>query len=105
MGPNTGLGHSSVLLALEAQFEHLLGVLSLLDDRNDRAVEPSAEAQSRCVKWIDARFASTVWLTGSRKRWYLDRTGRNSTLWPDGVGRFRRAVTRARLADYRFSGD
>ena len=103
MGPNTGLGHSSVLLTLEAQFEHVLGVLKLLEERSARTVEPSVEAQSRYVASIDSRFARTVWLTGGCQSWYLDRTGRNSTLWPDGVRRFRRAVTRVRPADYRFS--
>jgi cation diffusion facilitator CzcD-associated flavoprotein CzcO len=100
MGPNTGLGHSSVILMAEAQFEHVLGVLALAESRGVRALEPRAEAQSRFVEWIDESLATTVWNAGGCKSWYLDRTGRNSALWPFGVDRFRRTVTRVVANDY-----
>ncbi len=101
LGPNTGLGHSSVMLMVEAQIAHVLGVLSLMDRRGAGAIEPRAEAQARYVTRIDERLAPTVWNSGGCKSWYLDATGRNSALWPDGVGRFRRTVRRVDAADYR----
>ncbi len=101
LGPNTGLGHSSVMLMVEAQIAHVLGVLSLMDRRGAGAIEPRAEAQARYVTSIDERLAPTVWNSGGCKSWYLDATGRNSALWPDGVGRFRRTVTQVDAADYR----
>ncbi|MFP5354165.1 MAG: flavin-containing monooxygenase [Gemmatimonadota bacterium] len=100
LGPNTGLGHSSVMLMVEAQFEHVLGVLALMRRRGAAAIEPSADAQERYVARIDARLAPTVWNRGGCKSWYLDATGRNSTLWPDGVGRFRRTVATVVEGDY-----
>lgn len=99
-GPNTGLGHSSVIMMAEAQFEHVLGVLDLLARRGGGAAEPSGAAQARFVEWMDTSLATTVWLRGGCTSWYLDRTGRNSTLWPFGVDRFRRTVSRVRAADY-----
>jgi len=103
LGPNTGLGHSSVLLMIEAQLEHVLGVLDRLSTLGASAAEPTAAAQDRHVRWIDARLASTVWNRGGCASWYLDRTGRNSTLWPERVGRFRRMVSRVRPEDYIWS--
>jgi hypothetical protein len=43
---------------------------------------------------------STVWMTGGCVSWYLNAAGRNPTLWPGSVGRFRRAARRLDLAEY-----
>lgn len=103
LGPNTGLGHSSVMLMAEAQFEHIVGLLSLAVDRGASSVEPRAEAQRRYVAWIDEALRPTVWNSGGCNSWYLDRNGRNSALWPFGIGRFRRVVTQVRPEDYTFT--
>lgn len=100
LGPNTGLGHSSVMLMVEAQVAHVLGVLALMQRRRAAAIEPRAEAQARYVARIEERLAPTVWNSGGCKSWYLDATGRNSALWPDGVGSFTRKVTRIVEGDY-----
>lgn len=100
MGPNTGLGHSSVLMIAETQVAHVMGALELLERRGGRAIEPSAAAQARFVRAMDAGLAGTVWMQGGCTSWYLDRTGRNAALWPYGLGRFRRTVGRVRAEDY-----
>ncbi len=99
-GPNTGLGHSSVLLMQEAQIDHLLGALRHLRRHGAKVVEPRAEAQARFVADVDRRMRGTVWLRGGCQSWYLDATGRNSTLWPGSVGQFRRRVGRFRSQEY-----
>ena len=101
LGPNTALGHSSVLLMIEAQIEHTLGVLTLTHTQRGAAAEPLDAAQREYVARVDARNATTTWNAGGCHSWYLDRTGRNSTLWPDGVGLFRRTVSRVDAAAYR----
>lgn len=100
LGPNAGLGHSSVVLLAEAQVEHVLGVLDLMRARAAPSVEPTVEAQERFVRWVDAENATTVWNRGGCSSWYLDATGRNSTLWPHGVVRFERMVRTVAAADY-----
>ncbi len=94
-GPTTGLGHSSVLLMIEAQIEHLLGALTHLDRTGGAGIEPRRDAQARFVAEIDRKMASTVWKTGCTS-WYLDATGRNSTLWPGYTFSF---TSRARAFD------
>jgi cation diffusion facilitator CzcD-associated flavoprotein CzcO len=103
LGPNTGLGHSSVVLMVEAQIEHVLGVLALMNERNAGAVEPTDAAQHAFVRWVDDRLAPTVWNSGGCRSWYLDVNGRNSALWPERVGRFRRVVSSVQAADYAFT--
>lgn len=100
LGPNTGLGHSSVVMMAEAQCAHVLGVLDLLARHGARSAEPRADAQERFVRAMDEGHAQAVWLRGGCRSWYLDATGRNAALWPFGVGRFRRTVARVRAEDY-----
>lgn len=92
LGPNTGLGHSSVVAMMESQVEHVLGALRYLEGRGLAAVEPTAEAQAAFVQDVDSRLSGTVWNQGGCKSWYLDVTGRNSALWPGSTWAFRRRV-------------
>ena len=102
MGPNTGLGHTSVIYMLEAQIEHLLGALAHMRRHRLAALEPRPEVQAAYVATVDARMEGTVWTSGGCASWYLDATGRNSTLWPDSTWRFRRRVARFDPREYAF---
>jgi cation diffusion facilitator CzcD-associated flavoprotein CzcO len=81
LGPNTGLGHNSVLFMVEAQLRYVIGAVRHLDRAGVAAIEPKPDAQRAFVAAVDRRMAGTVWVTGCDS-WYLDATGRNSTLWP-----------------------
>ena len=100
MGPNTGLGHTSVVLMIEAQVEHVVGALRHLRAHGAAAVEPSAEAQRAWLAEVDERMRGTVWVAGGCASWYLDATGRNSALRPDSTRRYRRRVVRFDAAAY-----
>ncbi|HET8645786.1 MAG TPA: NAD(P)/FAD-dependent oxidoreductase [Vicinamibacteria bacterium] len=100
LGPNTGLGHTSVLYMLEAQITHVVEALRFMRSRGLDAVEPRAEAQAAFVSAVDRDMRGTVWTAGGCASWYLDRTGRNSTLWPGFSWSFRRRVSRFRPQDY-----
>jgi cation diffusion facilitator CzcD-associated flavoprotein CzcO len=82
LGPNTVLGHNSVVFMIECQIGYLLGLLRHLDRTGTRAIEPTPQAQEAFVADVDRRMAGTVWYRGGCRSWYLDPTGRNSTLWP-----------------------
>jgi cation diffusion facilitator CzcD-associated flavoprotein CzcO len=100
MGPNTGLGHTSVVYMIEAQIEHVLEALRHMRRHGLAALEPRPEAQARFVADVDKRMEGTVWTAGGCGSWYLDRTGRNSTLWPDFTWRFRRRAARLDPREY-----
>jgi cation diffusion facilitator CzcD-associated flavoprotein CzcO len=100
LGPNTGLGHSSVVLMEEAQIEHVVRAMAYMRRRGVAAVEPRADAQEAWIAGVERRMAGTVWTAGGCRSWYLDRTGRNSALWPDFTWRFERRVRRFIPAEY-----
>ncbi len=89
LGPNTGLGHSSVVYMIEVHLEHLVRALRYMTANDVSIVEATAEAQAAFVEEVDERMQGTVWTSGGCASWYLDSTGRNSTLWPDFTWRFR----------------
>jgi len=82
LGPNTGLGHTSVLLMMECQIGYVLDALRHMERHRIATVEPRAASQRAFVSTVDERMRRTVWLRGGCQSWYLDGTGRNSTIWP-----------------------
>ncbi|EFL15649.1 NAD(P)/FAD-dependent oxidoreductase [Streptomyces sp. C] len=106
IGPNTGLGNSSMILMIESQLNYMadyLRQLSLLDGgglggRTALAVRPSAVNQWN--RRVQTRMERTVWNTGGCTSWYLDAQGRNTTVWPGTTGEFRRATLTVDLAEY-----
>jgi hypothetical protein len=86
---------------IEAQIEHMLGVLALMARSASSSAEPCEAAEAAFVREMDRRLQGTVWNSGGCRSWYLDRTGRNSTIWPGGTWSFRRRLGRVIAADYR----
>lgn len=93
-GPNTGLGHHSIIAMLEAQFDYVLGAVAHLRGAPALAMEVRRRAQSEWNRWLARRLSRTVWNAGGCRSWYLTRDGRNTTLWPGSVRAFRRALRR-----------
>ena len=100
LGPNTGLGHTSVVYMIESQIAHITSALRYMREHRVATVEPRAEVQAEFVADLDRRLRRTVWSTGGCASWYIDKTGRNSTLWPDATWRFRRRVEEFNPAEY-----
>ena len=90
VGPNTGLGHSSMVFMIESQIAYVLDALRAMDDQGITSVEPKPRAQERWNRDIQRRMKRTVWAAGGCSSWYLDSHGRNVTLWPRATFTFRR---------------
>lgn len=101
IGPNTGLGHNSMVFMIESQ-------LALIDDamrilRQQAALTPNEQAQARFNHEVSQRMRGTVWATGGCTSWYQTRDGRITTLWPGSTLEFRRRTRRIRWADFQFT--
>ncbi len=100
-GPNTALGHTSVITMLESQIEHILKALRFMGAHGIGAMEPRPDVQAAFVSEVDRKMKGTVWTAGGCKSWYLDAHGRNSTLWPGFTFSFKRRVEPFEPRDYR----
>lgn len=81
MGPNTGLGHSSIVFMIEAQIRVALQAMAAAQARGADWVEVTPSAQASFNERLQQRLSRTVWATGCSS-WYLQDGGRNATLWP-----------------------
>ncbi|SRR6266496_279819 len=100
VGPNTGLGHNSIVFMIECQLRYLVDALRTMDARALASIEPTAAAQRRWNADLRRRMRRTVWTTGGCASWYQDAQGRVPTLWPGSTLRFRRLTRRVDLAEY-----
>lgn len=98
-GPNTGLGHSSVVFMIEAQVAHIIKVMNYMKKRKVDIIEPTEEAQQRFVELAKNSTEGTVWATGGCDSWYLDKTGSNSTLWPGYTFSFWRMASKLNTSE------
>lgn len=101
LGPNTALGHNSVLTMIESQTRHIGALLSDLNAAGKHRVEATADAERRFMDDIDGAFPHTAW-AGGCKSWYIDDQGHNIALWIGPALSYRSRLRRARRRDYRF---
>jgi cation diffusion facilitator CzcD-associated flavoprotein CzcO len=90
LGPNTGLGHHTMVFMIEAQADYILGALDHAKANAYEVMEARPEAEAGYLADIEARSAGTVWVDGGCTFWYRDpRSGRLTVLWPDFAYAFR----------------
>jgi len=94
LGPNTALGHSSVVFMIEAQIAYVVKALEALEEYDARALEVRREAQDAYDAQLQAQLETTVWNSGGCRSWYRDEDGRNFTLWPTHTYTFKRQLSR-----------
>ena len=94
LGPNTALGHSSVVFMIEAQIAYVVQALRALRQSGAQALEVRRAAQAAYNAELQAQLDETVWNTGGCRSWYRDENGRNFTLWPTHTFTFRKQTSR-----------
>ncbi|EST26685.1 flavin-containing monooxygenase [Streptomyces roseochromogenus] len=111
IGPNTGLGNSSMILMIESQLNYMADYLRQLEvlgvppgPQGTGGGRTALDARPAAVEgWnrtVQERMKRTVWNTGGCTSWYLDASGRNTTIWPGTTSEFRRATQRVDLGEY-----
>jgi hypothetical protein len=93
IGPNTGLGHSSMVFMIESQIAYVMDAIRQMDERAIASVDVRPDAVVAFNAELQEKMKGTVWSSGCAS-WYLDARGRNTTLWPDFTFRFRRRTRR-----------
>jgi cation diffusion facilitator CzcD-associated flavoprotein CzcO len=100
VGPNTGLGHTSIVFIIESQIAYVLDALRTMRRRGARTLEVRAEAQHAYNAELDRMTEGTVWVSGGCTSYYIDRNGHNSALWPTYTWPFRQRLREFDSAAY-----
>jgi cation diffusion facilitator CzcD-associated flavoprotein CzcO len=90
VGPNTGLGHSSMVYMIESQLQYVMQAILHVRARGLAAVEVQRAAQRRYNASLQQRMSKTVWATGGCTSWYSTADGKNTTLYPGFTFQFRK---------------
>ena len=99
MGPNTGPGHTSVLVFTEAQIAHVLGAIQTLAREGLKFVDVRQGVQDEFNHRIQKRMKHMVWSSGCNS-WYLSKDGSNHSLFPGLASEYVLRSRRFRPAEY-----
>lgn len=104
LGPNTGLGHTSVVFMIESQIHYVAKAIRTVRATGAPAMMPRRDVQERYNDELQRRLSGSVWNTGGCASWYLDAHGNNRTLWPGYTWRYWLSTRNVRLAEYELIG-
>jgi cation diffusion facilitator CzcD-associated flavoprotein CzcO len=100
VGPNVGVGHTSMVYMIESQLAYVDDALRTMDAEGLEVLETTPRAQEAYRRLIAEKSRGTVWLGGGCASWYLDRHGHNTTLWPDFTFKFRKLTRKLDRENY-----
>jgi cation diffusion facilitator CzcD-associated flavoprotein CzcO len=100
VGPNTALGHNSVIFMIEAQVRYVIECMKLLRERGADWLDVQPRTQARFNDRVQAALRGTVWNSGCRS-WYQQADGKNFTIWPWSTWRYWLETRKVRASGYR----
>jgi len=102
LGPNTALGHNSVVFMIEQQTKWIISMLDAMQERGAQAVEPTEQAQREFNDELQEKVSKGVWSQGGCTSWYLDSKGKNRTIWPGFTFRYWWRTRKVEADDFTF---
>ena len=100
-GPNTNLGHNSIVFMLECQVAHVMRCLGKLRGERGSAIEVATPPFERYNARVQRRSQKTVF--AGCTSWYVDAQGRHTVNWPGFTTTYRWLTRHAGLGAYRVS--
>ena len=101
LGPNTVLGHNSVIFMIESQVNYIVQLIQSVEKSRTQAVVVKDKVQDEFNAHIQEQFAGTVWQSGCVS-WYQQEGGKNFSLWPSYTWKYWLDTKKPNLADYRY---
>ncbi|MFT3924421.1 MAG: NAD(P)/FAD-dependent oxidoreductase [Myxococcales bacterium] len=104
VGPNTAIGHTSLVYMIESQIRYVMSALEYMRKQGVATLEVKRAAQTEFNREIQRRSAGTVFTAGGCRSYYLDaKTSKNIAIWPDYSFRFRQLTRRFDPQQYHLS--
>ena len=98
-GPNTNLGHSSIVYMIETQVRYVMQALTAMERNDVESVEVRSDVQGSFNQALQARLSKMVW-SGDCTNWYKTEAGKNTNNWPGYTFAYRAATREFRRHDY-----
>ncbi len=89
VGPNTTLGHNSVIYMIESATTYLVQAIKLIREKNLHAIEVKEHINRQYNHALQQKFVGSAWASGCTS-WYLSASGKNHVIWPDFTFRYRK---------------
>lgn len=103
LGPNTGLGHNSMIYMIESAVGYVVDGIQQLLARGLGSLSIDPAVQDHYNASLQARLAGSVWGSGCRS-WYVTASGHNFTIWPGFTFTYRQLTRRFDLSNYQVRG-
>jgi cation diffusion facilitator CzcD-associated flavoprotein CzcO len=101
LGPNTGLGHNSVIHMMESQMNYIMQYIEQIERLGESGyLDVKESVQNAYNQRLQQQFAGTVWASGCQS-WYMNEAGKNTTLYPRLNTHFRKITKHFSVSDYR----
>ena len=101
-GPNTNLGHNSIIIMIEAQTRYILSCLNVLSKRQAKWLDVKAPVQQSYNAWVQDRLRESVWANVDRS-WYKNEAGKITNNWVGRTTEYRRKTRSVNPDDYEFA--
>jgi cation diffusion facilitator CzcD-associated flavoprotein CzcO len=93
LGPNSALGHNSVVLQIESQIQYVRQAVAQLRTNDVVSIDVTTEAHDKFVRTVDGKNKGNAWSSGCSS-WYLNDRGENFSVWPGTTAAYRFATRR-----------
>ena len=103
LGPNSGLGHSSIIVMIEAQVHYIMQCLEVISRKGLRRFMPRQNHQQAFNDRLQDGLKGTVW-NGNCASWYkggqFGDTQENHTIWPFPSRDYIQEMSQLELSEY-----
>lgn len=100
IGPNSLLGHNSMVHMIEAHIGYIADALATMRRRDLEAVQIKHQVQDRFNQWVQQRMQRTIWAKGGCANRYQTSAGKHVAIWPGSASEFCRRTARFDVVNY-----
>ena len=104
-GPNTANGHTSLLIAMEAQASYIAQAVGTLRSGHALSVEVRRTTQDDYNAEVQNALSKSVWNAGGCASYYLDEKGANRAIYPWSTGSLEKRLGTFKLGDYKLKSN
>lgn len=99
-GPNTNLGHNSIILMIEAQAKYIVQCVEHIEKDHVPSLEVKNEVMENYYQAIQLRLKKMIWTT-VEKSWYISEDGNSPNNWPGRTWEYMRKTKKANFNDFK----